>query len=252
MGWFGKVVGVITGVVLAAAEAPLVAIFGIGLFLYNTIALGVEIYKLLKKESILIVGPRESGKSTLVRFLAKGEVYDRYERTEMIDKYEPSGKILKMEELDLNIKEMYDTPGTLYADTDLVESDETYDSLSSFEYNYLLYLFDAYKIYKQDKGHIQIIAADIDFIKEKVKGKKILFIGTHEDLLMHEMKNNYDRKQIVSKISSNPVIQEFLFTSKENNLTSLPIIGSLKDETGCGELVNRLLHAMAKLKKKEG
>ncbi len=252
MGWFGKVLGAIAGVVLTAAEAPLVVILGIGLFLYNAIALGVEIYELLKKESILIVGPRETGKSTLTRFLATGEVYDEYKRTEMIDKYEASGNVLKMEDLDLNIKEIYDTPGTLYADADLVESDETYDSLSSFEYNYLFYLFDVHKIYKQDKGHIQIISADIDFIKENVKGKKILLIGTHEDLLIHEMKNNYNREQIINKISSTPVIQEFLLASKENNLTYPPIIGSLKDETSCGELVNRLLHVMAELKKKEG
>lgn len=252
MGWFGKVLGAIVGGVLTVVDAPLVAIFGFGLFLYNAIALGVEIYKLLKKESVLIVGPRESGKSTLARFLATGKVYDEYKRTEMIDKYETSGNVLKMEDLELSIKEIYDTPGTLYADPDLAESDETYDSLGSYEYNYLLYLFDAYKIYKQRKDYIQIISADIEFIKEKVRGKKILLVGTHEDLIMNEIKNNYNREQIVHEVSNNPVIQEFLLASKDNNLTSLPIIGSLKDETSCGELVNRLLHTMAELKKKEG
>ncbi|WP_025209108.1 GTPase domain-containing protein [Hippea sp. KM1] len=211
-------------------------------------ALSNEIEKLLKKESILIYGPSESGKTTLARFLATGEItYNAHEKTRIIEGYKPNKNVLKLKELNFRIKEFIDTPGTAYVDGDLSVSDKTYEALSSLKYDYLFYLFDVYKVYKNYKEYTQNIDGDMDFIEDKVKGKKVLLIGTHEDLLIKEIKD-YNRKNLSYEVSKNPVIQRVLLTMGKNNLVSPPIIGSLKDKTNSEELVCRILNIMVKLK----
>ncbi len=253
MGWnkglFGMMaVGLVgaVGAVLLVADAPLVAAGFTALFFVSAFALTKEAVKLLKGEEVLIMGPLASGKTTLAEFMSNGKVYDQYRETKRIEQYKVGGNILDMKNLGFHIDEISDTIGTLYSD--VLNSQATYLELEEQKYSYLLYLFDVYKVYKQNESYIQDIEGDMEFIEEKVKGKKVLLIGTHEDLIKKEIRN-YDREEITKKISEYPIIPKSFFAIKKNNLTAGLIIGSLKEETTRGELVNIILHAMAELKK---
>ncbi len=220
------------------------SLFGIGL---------LSLLSDLKGASIILLGPRGSGKTTLLEFLHKGRIYDKYNPT--YDSYTVSGDFIRLEEFDFKIKSISDNPGSEYStvSTDSIIIYRTLEDKKT-KYDYIFYLFNAEKIYKNDERQIQNVREDTKLLTKYLKNGKIpvigvVFIGTYEDKLYKGLDHG-KRTTYTSEIKNHDAFRFILNELEKQKIPYKFLIGSLiKDGDRVSEFAKRILEACYDMKK---
>ena len=137
-----------------------------------------EIEKALKGKNLAVLGPRGAGKTTLIKFLLKGELSKEYIVTSKPEQF--SGKKLALGELELVINDITDVPGD-------IGSHDEWERLCHAA-DVVCYLIDVSRVHIDDKDYEKTIKGDMRHIGEwlnepKSSRPKVFLVATHCDLI---------------------------------------------------------------------
>ncbi|KPF86309.1 hypothetical protein IP70_08370 [alpha proteobacterium AAP38] len=131
-----------------------------------------------KGKNLAVLGPRDSGKTTLVKFLLNGEISEEYVATAKPEKF--SGRKLKLKDLELVINDTIDVPGD-------IRSHDDWARLYMYA-DIALYLVDASRIDTGDEKYEATVRGEMRHIGEwfnerKDKPPRFFLVATHCDLI---------------------------------------------------------------------
>lgn len=184
---------------------------------------------------IAVLGPRGSGKTTLIRYLSDEIIFEYPSATSVPDKYD--GFSIKRGENAIHIKSGRDVPGSP-------------DFYSAWEEEFknaslVLYLMNAYKA-SVDKRYRNSILRDIKKLRTWCCDEdrdperfvpEIWIVGTHCDLIDQESSEN--RGEFEDRVRKESGFDEIRMTMGKYIVTS--VLGSLKDFDVANEMVSKIL-----------
>ncbi|WP_156784212.1 GTPase domain-containing protein [Sphingomonas sp. SKA58] len=129
-------------------------------------------------KKLAVLGPRASGKTTLISFLLNGELPQEYFATAKPEKFE--GKKISLGSLELRVHAVTDLPGDVQSHSDWERQYK--DS------NIACYMIDASKVYARDETYIRMIRSEARHIGEWLDSRKrrppaFFLVATHCDLI---------------------------------------------------------------------
>jgi hypothetical protein len=183
-------------------------------------------------KKIAILGTIETGKTTMHKFLRDGEIVTNHVATRRqidVDK-----SIFKVDNYELLIKKGKDISGQR---TFLSEWKDLY-----IDCNVCFYMFNASKVYTNDKAHIEEIYANIAQFGEwnnELKNKpQVLMIGSHADYIKEYQEANKSNIQVIDKIIRENLKKAYLLIDlKPSNI----FIASLTTPENINELMRDIL-----------
>lgn len=186
---------------------------------------------------IAVLGPRASGKTTLITFLLNGELPEEYFATPKPEKI--AGKKVRLGSLALTVKAVIDVPGDAQSHA---EWERQYDVA-----DIAMYMVDASKIYAGDDTYIRLVTGEMRHIGEwlesrKQKPPKFFLVATHCDLIPDYA--SLASSQVTGFIDTfwkMPVLQRLINLAGGSKHVKCAA-GSLKDVNGSNELVGEILH----------
>jgi GTPase SAR1 family protein len=199
---------------------PLIAVGGVLLTLLSWFGFS----KLRNNSKIIVLGPSGSGKTTLVYFLKHGKI------RKDLPKGVEEEKVHNITIGDKKINVIIDTIGTNLSYK--TASMDAYKKLKSDTYDYAFYMFNLKRSISDEDFKNTIFERDIPALsrnRDNIK-KKIIFIGTHEDLITSS-----------EKFAVKKFLENLKRRIEENGIYNFSIItGSLNDEKNAEKLIREL------------
>lgn len=202
--------------------------------LLATLVLGVvvgnwsKIQNALNGKKIAVLGPREAGKTTLIKFLLQGKLSEEYVATSKPEKY--SGKAYSLQDLELKIKDTTDVPGD-------IQSHDSWEQLYK-EADLVLYLVDAKKLHDSDADYEKTVLTDMRHIGEWFDVRKenppiTFLVATHCDVISEYADQPENRRsKFIDLFWKKPVLSKLINLGRGSKHIKC-VAGSLrgKDET---------------------
>lgn len=192
---------------------------------------------LFRGKKIAVLGPRSSGKTTLLQFLVTGELPREYIQTGKPEKL--SGRMYKLEDLELIIKDTLDVPGDKLSHTE-------WERLCQ-EADIVCYLVDASKLHKADQDYQKNAQEDVRHIRawhqaRKSAPPKFCLVATHCDLIPDYSSLPRDRKADFSdEFWKKDSLQRIINLGGGSGYVKC-VLGSLKDRTNTEILVGNIFN----------
>ena len=200
-------------------------------------ALWERILGLLNGKKIAVLGPRASGKTTLISFLLNGELPEEYFATPKPEKI--AGKKIRLGSLALRVKAVTDVPGDTQSHSDW---ERQYDAA-----DIAFYMVDASKIHARNDTYIKLITGEMRHIGEwlesrKQKPPKFFLVATHCDLIPEYASLSCSQVTVFTDAFwKAPVLQRLINLAGGAKYVRCAA-GSLRDINGSHELVGEILH----------
>nr|WP_294503899.1 GTPase domain-containing protein [uncultured Rhodopila sp.] len=195
-----------------------------------------KVRETLGGKKIAVLGPRASGKTTLIKFLLKGELSEEYVATAKPEKF--SGKKVVLQDLNLTIEDTTDVPGDRQSHAD-------WERLYK-EADFVLYLTDAKMLHAGDQGYENNVRDDMRHIGEwfddrKDKPPRFFLIATHCDLIFEYDSLPDSRKTaFTDDFWKTPIMQQLILLGKGIKNVKC-VAGSLKGRDESERLVGSIL-----------
>ncbi|QCG92718.1 hypothetical protein E6C67_02040 [Azospirillum sp. TSA2s] len=192
-----------------------------------------KVEKELKGKRIAVLGPRASGKTTIIKFLLKGELSEEYIATPKPEKY--SGKTFRLQELELKIEDTMDVPGD-------IQSHDDWERLYR-DADVACYLIDASKIHRGDSAYEKTVLSEMRHIGEWFDDRKdspphFFLIATHCDLISEYASLPHGGKtEFTDAFWKKPAVQNLINHGRGSKNVKC-VAGSLKDRDGTERLVS--------------
>lgn len=206
-------------------------------WLENANALWAWVFGLLNGKKVTVLGPRASGKTTLITFLLNGELPEEYFATAKPEKF--AGKKISLGNLALRVKAVTDVPGDTQSHS---EWERQYDAA-----DIAFYTVDASKIYKGDDAYIKVITGEMRHIGEWLESRKqrppqFFLVATHCDLIPDYASLAPSQVTLFTDAFwKAPVLQKLINLAGGSKHVRCAA-GSLRDINGSRELVGEILH----------
>lgn len=191
-------------------------------------------------KSIAVLGPRQSGKTTLVRFLSSGEFVEVHETTNKPEKH--TGKTIELQDLKLDLLDLTDVPGETQFHKDW-EAEYGRAEIA-------LYLFDAGRVQAGDQDYERTIKGDMRHIGEwfesrRKKPPQFFLVATHCDLIKEYAALPKGREtQFTDTFWKRPVPQALINYARAGRNVRC-VAGSLKTHEGIERVVADILSQLA-------
>ncbi|NML92845.1 Rab family GTPase [Novosphingobium olei] len=188
-------------------------------------------------KKIAVLGPRASGKTTLITFLLNGELPEEYFATAKPEKI--AGRKVRLGDLALTVQAVTDVPGDTQSHA---EWERQYNAA-----DIAFYMVDASKIHAGDDTYIKLITGEMRHIGEwlesrKQKPPKFFLVATHCDLIPDYASLASSRVTgFKDAFWKAPVLQQLIFLAGGSKHVKCAA-GSLRDANGSNELVGEILH----------
>lgn len=200
-------------------------------------ALWERILGLLTGKKIAVLGPRASGKTTLITFLLSGDLPEEYFATPKPEKI--AGKKIRLGNLALRVQAVTDVPGDTQSHS---EWERQYDVA-----DIAFYMVDASKIHAGDDAYIKLITGEMRHIGEwlesrKQKPPKFFFVATHCDLIPDYASLASSQVTVFTDAFwKTPLLQKLINLAGGSKHVRCAA-GSLRDVNGSQELAGEILH----------
>lgn len=224
--------------VLAAVWLGGAALTGIASYL------AYENWETIKKKfsgkSIVILGQRATGKTTLLNYLLKGEITLKHEATIGVKKVKISKK--KLADLGWNVRLK-----SIQNDYSGVTSnyEQWLKALQNADIFIYLFKIDEWIL---DEGTVEAqIEKDIKNIQKVLNGKNIpmFIIGTHLDLLEGiEYNNGKEKIKLIDDLQDEVFFKNIKSRLNVDNSKAYLHLGSMKDEMGLNEIIHFIIGHM--------
>lgn len=220
---------------------PIIIAFSVGVVGGGTVACKWDdINYALKGKKIAVLGARAVGKTTLLKYLAKGILIERYVQT--LDKKDVERTRVKLGDLDIHLKQTHDVPGTpdaygvwknLFDASDLI-----------------FYIVRTDKLLKRDPATEKRCEDDLKqirgWIQESQIRKQFFIVGNHwssdpefKSLGADQMGNYSDRFKAL------PVVKKMILLAG-GAATVKVALGSLATERDADFLITRIFEQVEK------
>lgn len=206
--------------------------------------LAYENWETIKKKvsgkSIVILGQRATGKTTLLNYLLKGEITLKHEATIGVKKVKISKK--KLAELGWNVR-----LNSIQNDYSGVTSnyEQWLKALKNADIFIYLFKIDEWIL---DEGSVENqIEKDIKNIQKELNGKNIpmFIIGTHLDLLEGiEFNNQQEKIKLIDDLQDEAFFKNIKSRLNLDNSKAYLHFGSMKDEIGLNEIIHFIISNM--------
>jgi GTPase SAR1 family protein len=195
-----------------------------------------KVQKKLKGKKIAVLGPRASGKTTLIKFLLKGELSKEYVQTAKPEKFR--GKKVNLQDLELKIQDTTDVPGDIL-------HHNAWERLYQ-EADVVFYLTNAHLVHDRVQDYERVVRGDMRHIGEwfgdrKDNPPRFLLVATHCDLIPeYASLADARRADFTDAFWKTPVMQELIhFGRGAKNVKC--VAGSLKGKDDIECLVGDIL-----------
>ncbi|OTG69279.1 hypothetical protein B9T25_01405 [Acinetobacter sp. ANC 4470] len=222
----------------AAYVAGGLAISGVSSYLiYNN---WEKLKKLFKGKSIVILGQRATGKTTLLNYLLKGEITLEHEATIGIKKVKVSKK--KLAELGWNVH-INSTQNDYSGVTSNYE--QWRNALLNVDIFIYLFKIDEWIL---DEGSVEAqIERDIKNIQKELNGKHIpmFIVGTHLDLLKGiEFNSEQEKIKLIDELQKEGFFKNIKSRLNVGDSKVYLHFGSMKDHDGLNEIIRFIIGHM--------
>lgn len=198
------------------------------------------IKKKVAGKSIVILGQRATGKTTLLNYLLKGEITLKHEATIGVKKVKISKK--KLADLGWDVR-----LNSIQNDYSGVTSnyEQWLKALKNADIFIYLFKIDEWIL---DEGFVENqIEKDIKNIQKELNCKNIpmFIIGTHLDLLEGiEFNNQQQKLQLIGELQDEAFFKNIKSRLNVDNSKAYLHFGSMKDETGLNEIIHFIIGHM--------
>ncbi len=206
-------------------------------FIYNN---WEKLKKLFNGKSIVILGQRATGKTTLLNYLLKGEITLKHEATIGVEKVKISKK--KLADLGWDVR-----LNSIQKDYSGVTSnyEQWLKALKNADIFIYLFKIDEWIL---DEGSVENqIEKDMKNIQKELNGRNIpmFIIGTHLDLLEGiEFNNQQQKLQLIDELQDEAFFKNIKSRLNVDNSKAYLHFGSMKDETGLNEIIHFIIGHM--------
>ncbi|MBE9402049.1 50S ribosome-binding GTPase [Acinetobacter albensis] len=206
--------------------------------------LAYENWETIKKKvsgkSIVILGQRATGKTTLLNYLLKGEITFKHEATIGVKKVKISKK--QLADLGWNVR-LNSTQNDYSGVTSNYE--QWLKALKNADIFIYLFKTDEWIL---DEGSVETqIEKDIKNIQKDLNGKNIpmFIIGTHLDLLEGiEFDTQEEKIKLIDELQNEAFFKNIKSRLNAGNSKAYLHFGSLKDEVGLNEIIHFIIGHM--------
>lgn len=206
--------------------------------------LAYENWETIKKKvsgkSIVILGQRATGKTTLLNYLLKGEITFKHEATIGVKKVKISKK--QLADLGWNVR-LNSTQNDYSGVTSNYE--QWLKALKNADIFIYLFKTDEWIL---DEGSVETqIEKDIKNIQKDLNGKNIpmFIIGTHLDLLEGiEFDTQEEKIKLIDELQNEAFFKNIKSRLNVGNSKAYLHFGSLKDEVGLNEIIHFIIGHM--------
>ncbi|MFC2996738.1 GTPase [Acinetobacter sichuanensis] len=206
-------------------------------FIYNN---WEKLKKLFNGKSIVILGQRATGKTTLLNYLLKGEITLEHEATIGVKKV----KVIKKKLADLGWDVRLNSTQNDYSGV-TSNYEQWLKALKNADIFIYLFKIDEWII---DEGSVENqIEKDIKNIQKELNGKNIpmFIIGTHLDLLEGiEFNNQEEKLDLISDLQNEGFFKGIKSRLNEEDSKVYLHFGSMKDEIGLNEIIHFIIGHM--------
>ena len=206
--------------------------------------LAYENWETIKKKvsgkSIVILGQRATGKTTLLNYLLKGEITLKHEATIGVKKVKISKK--KLADLGWDVR-----LNSIQNDYSGVTSNYEQWLKALKNADIFIYLFKIDEWILDDGVVENQIEKDIKNIQKELSCKNIpmFIIGTHLDLLEGiEFNNQQQKLQLIDELQDEAFFKNIKSRLNVDNSKAYLHFGSIKDETGLNEIIHFIIGHM--------
>ena len=206
--------------------------------------LAYENWETIKKKvsgkSIVILGQRATGKTTLLNYLLNGEITLKHEATIGVKKVKISKK--KLADLGWDVR-----LNSIQNDYSGVTSNYEQWLKALKNADIFIYLFKIDEWILDDGVVENQIEKDIKNIQKELNGKNIpmFIIGTHLDLLEGiEFNNQQQKLQLIDELQDEAFFKNIKSRLNVDNSKAYLHFGSMKDETGLNEIIHFIIGHM--------
>lgn len=206
-------------------------------FIYNN---WEKLKKLFNGKSIVILGQRATGKTTLLNYLLKGEITLEHEATIGVVKVKISKK--KLADLGWDVR-----LNSIQNDYSGVTSnyEQWLKALKNADIFIYLFKIDEWIL---DEGSVENqIEKDIKNIQTELNGRNIpmFIIGTHLDLLEGiEFNNEKEKIKLIDDLQDEVFFKNIKSRLNVDNSKAYLHFGSMKDEMGLNEIIHFIIGHM--------
>ena len=206
-------------------------------FIYNN---WEKLKKLFNGKSIVILGQRATGKTTLLNYLLKGEITLKHEATIGVEKVKISKK--KLADLGWDVR-----LNTIQKDYSGVTSnyEQWLKALKNADIFIYLFKIDEWIL---DEGSVENqIEKDMKNIQKELNGRNIpmFIIGTHLDLLEGiDFNNQKEKIKLIDDLQDEVFFKNIKSRLNMDNSKAFLHFGSLKDEMGLNEIIHFIIGHM--------
>lgn len=206
--------------------------------------LAYENWETIKKKvsgkSIVILGQRATGKTTLLNYLLKGEITLKHEATIGVKKVKISKK--KLADLGWDVR-----LNSIQNDYSGVTSNYEQWLKALKNADIFIYLFKIDEWILDEEFVENQIEKDIKNIQKELNCKNIpmFIIGTHLDLLEGiEFNNQQQKLQLIGELQDEVFFKNIKSRLNVDNSKAYLHFGSMKDETGLNEIIHFIIGHM--------
>ncbi|MEG2505698.1 MAG: hypothetical protein RSB44_13580 [Carnobacterium sp.] len=206
--------------------------------------LAYENWETIKKKvsgkSLVILGQRATGKTTLLKYLLQGEITFKHEATVGVRKIKTSKKQLADLDWDVRLSSIQRDYSGVTANYE-----QWLKALKNADIFIYLFKIDEWIL---DEGSVENqIEKDIKNIKKELNGKNIpmFIIGTHLDLLEGvEFNTQQEKLQLIDELQNEGFFKSIKARLNEGNSKAYLHFGSMKDEIGLNEIIHFIVGHM--------
>lgn len=201
-------------------------------------------WEMIKKKvlgkSIVILGQRATGKTTLLNYLLKGEITLKHEATLGVRKVRTSKKKLAELGWDVRLNSIQKDYSGVTANYE-----QWLKALKNADIFIYLFKIDEWIL---DEGYVENqIEKDIKNIQKELNGKNIpmFIIGTHLDLLEGIDYNSQQEKlDLIGELQNEGFFKGIKSRLNEDNSKAYLYFGSMEDEMGLNEIIHFIIGHM--------
>lgn len=206
--------------------------------------LAYENWETIKKKvagkSIVILGQRATGKTTLLNYLLKGEITLKHEATIGVKKVKISKKKLADLGWDVHLKSIQNDYSGVTSNYE-----QWLKALKNADIFIYLFKIDEWIL---DEGSVENqIEKDIKNIQKELNGKNIpmFIIGTHLDLLEGiEFNSEKEKLKLIDDLQDEVFFKNIKSRLNVDNSKAYLHFGSMKDEIGLNEIIHFIIGHM--------
>ena len=206
--------------------------------------LAYENWETMKKKvagkSIVILGQRATGKTTLLNYLLKGEITLKHDATIGVKKVKIRKKKLADLGWDVHLKSIQNDYSGVTSNYE-----QWLKALKNADIFIYLFKIDEWIL---DEGSVENqIEKDIKNIQKELNGKNIpmFIIGTHLDLLEGiEFNNKKEKIKLIDDLQDEVFFKNIKSRLNVDNSKSYLHFGSMKDEMGLNEIIHFIIGHM--------